>query len=78
MPSSVASLATPKASQMLKGRMLRNCNIFVARVILLPLGKHEGVEMSFAFERLDDRITVDAIADDHTLLDWLEWSVAAS
>lgn len=43
------------------------------------LGKREGVEMSFAFKRLDDRIRINAIPDDdRALIKWLERSLATS
>lgn len=41
------------------------------------LGEREGVELSFAFKHLDDRISPDIVLDDETLLHCLDQSVKA-
>lgn len=42
---------------------------------LRALGKREGVELSFAFKRLDDRISASTIPDDQALLRLLDHSM---
>lgn len=42
---------------------------------LRAMGEREGVELSFAFKRLDDRVSADAIPDDRALLRLLDHSM---